>query len=98
MNFTANAKKAKVERPSDPTHLAAFPFVEKLRKNRRSVGLPGYYKTRLLRVAFMLDVAENKDPALAQVFVEFAARCQLGGQTSFLYVHLSSIYLCFVKF
>lgn len=55
-------------------HLALFPFVKQLGKNRRAFGLPGDDKSWLLRVAEMLDITEDQNPALAKIFIEFAAR------------------------
>lgn len=78
-----------------PCHLALFPFVKHLGKHGWLFRLPGDDKSRLLRIALVLDVAEYQDPAFAQIFVEFTARREFGGQFGFLYIQVSSTSLFF---
>lgn len=82
--------------PDLARHFALLPFVEHLGKYGRPVRLPSDDKPRLLRVALMLNVAEYQDPAFAQIFVEFTARREFGGQFGFLYIQVSSTSLFFV--
>jgi hypothetical protein len=64
--------------------LALFPFIEDLWENGWTVLLPGDDESRLLRIAQVLYIAEYQHPALAQIFIQFAARSEFGGKSGFL--------------
>ena len=58
--------------------LAPLPLVQHLGEDRGAVLLPCNDKARLLAIAQVLHVAEDKHPALGKVLIKLAAGAELG--------------------
>jgi len=58
--------------------LAPLPLVQHLGEDRRPILLPCDDEPGLLAIAEVLDVAEDKYPALGKVLIQLAAGAELG--------------------